>query len=111
MATPKRLPSGRPAQNVKSGQSKTRVACTIIAKNYLSQARVLVRSMMRTDPDTKWFVLIVEPIDGFIDPDNEPFEILQLSDLSIPGLTQLCMRYTLTELATSVKPRLLEVLF
>lgn len=88
-----------------------RLGCTIIAKNYLPAARTLIRSIARTDPGLRWVVLVIEPLDGYIDPEKQPFEILQLSDLRIPDIHALCMRYTLTELATAVKPRLLKLLF
>lgn len=94
-----------------SATRETRLGCTIIAKNYLPAARTLIRSIARSDPGLRWVVLVIEPLDGYIDPQRQPFEILQLSDLQIPDIQALCMRYTLTELATAVKPRLLKVLF
>lgn len=94
-----------------SVRKAARVACTIIAKNYLAHARVLARSIARSDPDLRLFVLVIEPLDGYIDPGRQPFEIVQLSDLSIADIGALCMRSTLTELATAVKPRLLEYIF
>ena len=44
-------------------------------------------------------------------PERQPFEIVQLSELSIADIASLCMRYTLVELATAVKPRWLEYIF
>jgi len=103
------LQQRRPAKRGTTRQS--RLGCTIIAKNYLPAARTLIRSIARSDPRLSWIVLVIEPLEGYIDPDKQPFEILQLPDLQIPDIQALCMRYTLTELATAVKPRLLKVLF
>lgn len=62
-------------------------------------------------PALRSFVLIIDPFDGYVDPDREPFEVVRLSDLSIQDTPSLCMRYSLTELATAVKPYLLEYVF
>jgi hypothetical protein len=108
------LRSFPPAQaGPRSGSKRqtAHVACTIIAKDHLALARVLARSLARSDPQLLFFVLVLDPLDRYVDPDRQPFEIVQLSDLSIADICSLCMRYTLVELATAVKPRLLECIF
>ncbi len=85
-------------------------ACTIIAKNYLAQARVLARSFKREHPDSGMFVLVIDDIEGFVDASQEPFETLTLGELAIPDVQSLCFKYTVMELATAVKPFLLQFL-
>ena len=84
-----------------SKRQTAHVACTIIAKDHLALARVLARSLARSDPQLRFFVLVLDPLDRYVDPDRQPFEIVQLSDLSIADVCSLCMRYTLVELATA----------
>ena len=49
-------------------------ACTIVSKNYLSYARVLARSFLDHHPGGRFFVLLVDRIDGHFDASAEPFE-------------------------------------
>jgi hypothetical protein len=87
------------------------IICTIIAKNYLAFARTLCQSFYAHSPWGKCFVLIIDQIDGYIDPQAELFEIIQLSELGIPNLRQFCFKYNITELSTAVKPFLIRYLF
>jgi hypothetical protein len=82
--------------------------CTIIAKNYISFARVLCRSFLEHHPTSRCYALIIDDITGYVDPRNEPFEVLTLTDLGIPHVFEFCFKYNLLELATAVKPYLLE---
>lgn len=84
--------------------------CTIIAKNYVAFARTLAQSFLALHSDGRCFVLIVDDFEGFIDPAEECFEIIRLTDLEIPDLPSLCFKYDVKELCTSVKARLLEYL-
>lgn len=84
--------------------------CTIIAKNYIASARTLCRSFLANHPDGKCFVLIIDDFEGFINPDDECFEILQLPCLNIPDLPNFCFKYDLVELSTAVKPYFLDYL-
>ena len=85
----------------------TRAACTIVAKNYLAQARVLARSFVRHHPDARVFVLLVDEPEGRIDPAQEPFELVRLEQLRLPDLRRLLFQYSVLELCTAVKPALL----
>ena len=84
---------------------------TIVAKNYLAHARVLSRSLRAHNPDTRMIVLAVDEVDGYIDPQKEPFELVKLDELRIKDLPALCFKYSVLELATAVKPFLLEHIF
>jgi lipopolysaccharide biosynthesis glycosyltransferase len=48
--------------------------------------------------------LIIDDIEGYIDPAKEKFRVLSLNDLNIPNLRDFCFKYTIVELATAVKP-------
>jgi lipopolysaccharide biosynthesis glycosyltransferase len=84
--------------------------CTIVAKNYIAFARTLCESFLQQHPNGKCFVLIIDDWQGYIDQANERFEIVSLTDLNIPQQQSFCFKYNITELATAVKPFLLEYL-
>jgi glycosyltransferase involved in cell wall biosynthesis len=94
----------------KSVISPKRGACTIIAKNYLAFARTLAQSFLSCHPDNKFYVLIVDEFEGYLNPAEECFEIVSLTDLGIPDLPGFCFKYDIKELCTAAKPYLLDYL-
>lgn len=84
--------------------------CTIIAKNYLAFARTLAQSFLSFHPDYKCYVLVVDHFAGYINPPDECFEIVKLTDLKIPNLPGLCFKYDVKELCTAAKADLLDYL-
>ena len=82
-------------------------ACTIIAKNYLAYARVLAESYARQHPDSKFYVLIIDDAEGYVDAAAEPFELVTPGDLDIDGFERMAVIYDVLELSTAVKPWLL----
>jgi len=84
--------------------------CTIIAKNYLAFARTLAQSFLSFHPDYKCYVLIVDDFEGYINPADECFEIVRLTDLEIPNLPDFCFKYNVKELCTAAKAQLLDYL-
>jgi hypothetical protein len=87
-----------------------RAICTIIAKNYLAFARTLAQSFSSFHPDYKVYVLIVDDFAGYINPADECFEIVKLTDLGIPNLPGFCFKYNVKELCTAAKAHLLDYL-
>lgn len=84
------------------------LACTIIARNYLAQARILARSFAEQVPDGRMVVLVLDP-DPSVPLTGEPFEVLTPHDIMSPvEFGQMATMYTVVELATAVKPWLLE---
>jgi Nucleotide-diphospho-sugar transferase len=84
------------------------VVCTIVAKNYLSFARTLFQSIRASNPDLQCYGLIVDDWQGFIDPAQEPFTVVSIGDIGIPGAREMAFKYDVTELSTAVKPFLLD---
>jgi hypothetical protein len=82
-------------------------ACTIIAKNYVAQARVLARSFAEHHPDGRFWTLIIDDFADHIDPANEPFEVLTPADIDCEPFADMAIRYSVIELSTAVKPWLL----
>jgi glycosyltransferase involved in cell wall biosynthesis len=81
--------------------------CTIIAKNYVAHARVLARSLAEHDPDSRLWTLIVDDYGRYIDPAQEPFEVLSPSDIGCEPFIHMALNYSVLELSTAVKPWLL----
>jgi glycosyltransferase involved in cell wall biosynthesis len=84
--------------------------CTIIARNYLAQARVLARSFKEHHPDGTCTVLVIDDPSGYIDPADEQFELLTLYDIGLPDVERMAAFYDIMELSTAVKPWLLRTL-
>ncbi len=85
--------------------------CTIAARNYLPFVRTLATSFREVHPDGRVSALIFDDIDCVVGP-GEPFEVLRLADLGedVGELHRMAMIYDVTELATALKPWLLEAL-
>jgi hypothetical protein len=84
-----------------------RAACTIIARNYLAQARVLADSFSAHHPGSRLTALVLDDPDAAIGP-GEPFDVVRPGDV-IPQaeFNRMATMYTVVELATAVKPALL----
>lgn len=80
---------------------------TVVAKNYLSFARVLAQSFLRHHPGIPWFVALSDEVDGFFDAGAEPFRLLRLDDLGIPDLPRVRFRCDRKQLAITSKPYVL----
>jgi glycosyltransferase involved in cell wall biosynthesis len=83
---------------------------TIIARNYLAHARVLMESVRRWAPGMLRIVILVDRVDGAFSPQSEDFLLIASEDLGIPDSRWFHFKYTVLELATAVKPFALEFL-
>jgi hypothetical protein len=92
------------------GMTQDRAACTIIAKNYVAFARTLARSFQSLHPGYRFYALVVDDFEGYIDPAGESFEIVGLSELNIPNLPGFRFKYDVKELCTAAKAHLLDYL-
>lgn len=90
--------------------TQDRAACTIIAKNYVAFARTLARSFQSFHPGYRFYALVVDDFEGYIDPAAEGFEVVRLSELNIPNLPGFCFKYDVKELCTAAKAHLLDYL-
>lgn len=81
--------------------------CTIIARNYVAFARVLAESFQAAHPDGNCSVLVIDDPSGFIDPAEEPFELLTIDQIGLPDPERMAAWYDVMELSTAVKPWLL----
>jgi glycosyltransferase involved in cell wall biosynthesis len=84
-------------------------ACTIIARNYTAQARVLAASFAAHNPGSSFSTLV---IDGPGPHPPEPYELVLPADLDLHPVEfrRMAAIYDVMELATAVKPWLLRYL-
>lgn len=83
------------------------VGCTIVATNYLAQARVLARSFARHHPRAEFVVAVIDDPTGRVDVAGEPFSVLGPDAPPLATSPARRFQYTVLELATAQKPALL----
>lgn len=107
---------GTPATAVCSGGatllSHTRAACTIVARNYLAQARVLVRSFERHHPDVTFTTLVIDGDESDRTSIDGVGRVMIADDLGLAphDLHSMMLIYDVMELATALKPSMLQTL-
>ena len=87
-------------------------ACTIVAHNYLPQARILAESFKKFHPESTFYIVIVDrPIEARL-VESDLFEVVAITDVDfgIEGFGHMAAIYDVTEFATSVKPFVLKQL-
>lgn len=87
------------------------IFCTIISKNYLPAARVLMDSLRAQHPEAGYVVLLVDKVDDYFNSADENFIILEAENLPIPHWPHFAFKYDIMELNTAVKPFFLAYLF
>jgi glycosyltransferase involved in cell wall biosynthesis/SAM-dependent methyltransferase len=87
-------------------------ACTIIARNYLAQARVLARSFLQHHPGSSFTVLVIDGEQPFTKAPGDEFEVMVPTEIGLDEaeLNRMAMLYDVMALATAVKPSLLKTL-
>lgn len=79
-------------------------ACTIVSANYLGYAATLMNSLAKSNPDVDRKVLLVDKIQGRIDPSQFDFELIEADSIGIPEFRDMAFRFGIMELNTNVKP-------
>ncbi len=77
---------------------------TIIARNYLPQARVLMASVAEHHPGSPRLVVLADEVNGCFDLSREPFRMIPSTELDLPDAAWFHFRYNTLELTTAVKP-------
>ena len=80
----------------------------VVRANYLPFARVLAASLRRRHPDVPFLVLLADEVAGRFDPAAEPFEVVELASLGLPGHRERVFRHDPTEVVLSAKVDVLE---
>jgi len=82
------------------------IVFTICSINYLAQARTLGDSLKSTNPDVKFFIGLVDILEGVsFDASFTPeYPMIEIDKIGIQGFDEMAERYDITELNTAVKP-------
>ena len=81
-------------------------ACTIVAHNYLPQARILAESFKKFHPDSVFYIVIVDrPVEARL-VRSDSFQVVPITEIDFgpEGFSHMAAIYDVTEFATSVKP-------
>lgn len=81
--------------------------CTCVAANYLSFARVLVESFRRFHPEIPFYVVVGDRREPGGLLGVEGARPLRLTDLEIPGLGRMLLRYDRKQVMVAMKPAVL----
>lgn len=96
--------------NEKNNMNKT-VFFTIVAKNYISYARTLCKSIAEHHPDARIIIGLSDRLGDGIDATSEQFEIIEAEDLDLPNFEQFSFRYDVMEFSTAIKPYMFRWIF
>lgn len=82
------------------------IAFTICSINYLAQARTLGDSLKATNPDVRFFIGLVDTLQGvaFEEAYAPAYPMIEIDKIEISAFEEMCARYNITELNTAVKP-------
>lgn len=70
-----------------------------------------MQSVRLLHEDLTLIVGLVDKVDGYFNPDDEPFRVILAEDLGIPCWDHFAMKYDIMELNTAIKPYLMEYIF
>lgn len=89
----------------KTGKS-TFAACTIVAHNYLPQARILAASFREHHPESDFYIVVIDHPNLVGNASDAGHTMLSIHDLDLgdEGHKYMAAIYDVTEFATSVKP-------
>jgi GT2 family glycosyltransferase len=84
-------------------------ACTIISRNYLSDARVLAESYLKHHPGARFYTLVVDNLPDEADA-GAGNHVIGPDELDLPYLPELYFKCNATELCITLKPPLMRLL-
>jgi hypothetical protein len=95
-----------------SGNTQDIAYCTIITKSHLAFARSLADSLSTWNSQSKLYVLLADRMDGYFNPDNEPFHLIKIEELNDQvDIGRMCFYYTPLELCFCLRAWLHEYMF
>lgn len=92
------------------GAERPLAAVTIISRNYLAQARILARSFLAHEPDSRFYLLVVDGLPEGVEVGAQ-VTLVDPQELEVPDFYEMCFKYGIVEFNTAVKPYLLSLLF
>ena len=78
---------------------------TLCSANYLAHAKTLGDSLAEHNPEFRFVIGLVDRLPAGLPTSlREPFEIIPVEELKIPGFWEMVEKYDLVELSTALKP-------
>ena len=101
-------PEKHDPDNSPASLRRSPAACTIIARNYLAQARTLAQSYAKHEPGGRFYILVVDGLPEGVEvgPDVRVISSQEIG-LRDSDFKEMSFKYDSRELATAVKPNLL----
>lgn len=84
---------------------------TLCSNNYLAQAVTLGNSLIEHNPDYSFKIGLVDRKSEEIDYLSVPYDVLEVEQIGIKSFSEMCNRYSITELNTAVKPFFFKYIF
>lgn len=84
---------------------------TIVAKNYIAQARTLGDSLAASHPEISFFIFLADESDGYINLNSEKYSTIEAKSMNIPKYEEMSFKYDIIEFNTAIKPFCFEFLF
>ena len=77
---------------------------TVCSNNYLAQAIILGKSLLRFNPNYKFIIGLVDRKKESIAYDQIPFEVIEVEKINNVYFHEMALKYNIYELNTSMKP-------
>lgn len=89
-----------------------KIVFTLCSNNYLAQAKSLGNSLIKFNPDYKFIIGLVDEVSNKIDYGFfQPYSIIPVDEIGIPGFDELWKKYSIVEFNTSVKASYFKYIF
>lgn len=89
-----------------------KIIFTICSNNYLAQAKTLGDSIMKYNQDYKFIICLCDRKKNDLNYSSfEPYEIIEAHKIGIENFSDMCRRYDIVELNTSVKPFMFDYIY
>jgi hypothetical protein len=89
-----------------------KIIFTLCSNNYLAQAKSLGDSLVRFNPDYKFIIGLVDELHANIDYGFfQPYTIIPVNEIGIPGFDELWKKYSIVEFNTCVKASYFKYIF
>lgn len=77
---------------------------TIVAKNYLASAITLEESLRRSNPEPRFYIVVVDKLTKEVEEIKEHSNIISSEELGITNFKEMAFKYDIVEFSTAIKP-------
>ncbi|BDQ11537.1 hypothetical protein [Sediminibacterium sp. TEGAF015] len=89
-----------------------KIVYTVCSANHLAHCKTMADSFIAQHPEYSLYIVLVDRVDGRFDLNSfKPYNIIEISELSIPDFVEFTQRYTVIELNCAVKSFAAQYLF